>query len=265
MANFLAAKLFSGSLGSVASLRPYRAAISSTIQAISGHDPSSSPWVARVMQGAAALMPGKPKYADTWDLDLLLSYWESQRDTDGLPLLALRDKALSLVMAAGVMRSSDMCAMQRSTIRFSSGEMTFQLLNPKNAQGLTAPVHVARCPDRLGVCPVLAMERYMHVSSDHVPADAPEAVWVSLRRPHLPLSPKSIAARVVAVLTDAGVPPHFRAHSIRGAAVSKATELGQSLDDVLIHARWKSERVYRLFYDRARRGPHVSQSIMSVR
>lgn len=261
MANFLAQKMRSGSITSAASLRPYRAAISTTFLALSGVDPSDSYWVSRVMQGADKLMPSKPRYADTWDLDLLFSYWESQPANSLLSFESLRLKALSLLMATAVLRSSDAVAIQRSSLQFLPDELTFQLLNPKNANGLTAPVHVARAKRRR-ICPVAAMYEYVQRLVSMIPPTS-ESLWVTMKKPHTSLASKTVASAVLSVLKAAGVPERFKTHSIRSAAVSKAMNMGIPLDEVLLHARWKSERVFRVFYDRSLRGTKVSNAILS--
>lgn len=158
-------------------------------------------------------------------------------------------------MALGVMRSSDMVAMEQDSIRFSTEGVEFCLLNPKNAQGRTPPIKIARCESRPGICPVAALETYIRRSH------CADSLWCSQRRPHRPLASKTIAKHVQRILLLAGVPPAFKAHSIRSAAVSKALELGIDLTDVLVHGRWRSERVFRTFYDRSRRGFHVSRTI----
>lgn len=250
---------------SAATIRPYRAAIRQTILLATGHDIGTNVFVQALAKAADNLMPARPRYSESWDFDLLLRYWDSRAPNAELSDSDLLSKALSLVMGAGVMRSSDMTALQFSSIRFSEEGVRFRLSNPKNANGLTAPIGIARLTDRPTLCPVSVLEEYVSRTAA-VRRPAREEVWLSNRAPYGPLATKSIARKVLKVLTAAGVDTDvFKVHSMRVASVSKALEEGELLDDVLIHGRWRSERVFRMFYERARRGVHVSRSIMAGR
>lgn len=264
MANFLAVKINSDSITSAASVRPYRAALRHTILLSTGHDIGENPYIQKIMSAAENMMPSCPRYQDTWDMDILLRFWQQQPPNESLMDSDLLDKSITLLMAAAVLRSSDAKAIVRSSIRCSQEELSFVINNPKNAKGITAPVKVARMKDST-ICPVAAIERYLHTTASRR-ASGDESLFVGIRQPFAPLSSKAIAARVVHVLKQAGIDTTvYKAHSVRSAAVSKAIEMGMDLDDVLVHGRWRSERVFRDFYERSKKGHHVSSSIFSHR
>jgi len=234
---------------------------------ITGKDIASSPWIQGVMKSAANLKPAKPKYDSSWDLDILLDYWESQPENASLSLSALLDKSLSLLMAAGIMRSSDLNRIDRTTVQFSESSVTFRLKDPKNAKGWTQPIVVAAVASRPKVCPVRAFRAYLAAIHPHRASLKQKAtVWLGSRHPHLPILTKSIASRVLKVLQSAGLDTsRFTAHSVRMAAVSKAIEMGIPLEEIMLHGRWRSEKVFRVFYERSRRKGVVSTAIMTRR
>lgn len=262
VANFLASKLKTSS--TVASVLPFRSAVATTLRYVLGVDISDSPWVRAVLEAGDRAKPARPRYADAFDLELLTDYLELS-DTDSLSLPQLLDKCLCLFMAAGIMRASDMARVAFHTVVFTADRVSFQILNPKNARGLTQPVVFAAVPDRPNICPVRALRAYLNQTATLRGSDVHrESLWLSERRPHLPLSSKSISARVLSVMQAAGIDTSlYKAHAVRVAAVAKAMESGVPLDDVLVHGRWRSENVFRVFYERSKRGSHVSASILS--
>ena len=265
MANFLAKLCREDSISSSASLNPIRSAICTTLRMMTGVDVSQSRWVQAVMQAAGNLKPARPRYDEAWDLECLLDYWEGQPPDDQLDLSSLLDKTLSLLMAAGIMRSSDLHRMVPATISFSASSVSFRLANPKNAKGLSQPVVVAAVPNRPRICPVASFRRYLQVVSPFRRTKVQkEAMWLGSRAPHIPILAKTIASRVLRVLEAAGVDTsRFKAHSTRSAAVRKALEMGASVDEVMFHGRWRSEKVFRAYYERAQRKDAVSAAIFS--
>ena len=260
VANFLAHLYDSGRFSSVSSIRQYRAALVMAVQSITGSSPSDNMWVQAVMQAIERLLPERPRYSAAWDVDLLFGYWASQPPSSLLSLKLLQDKAMSLLMATGVMRSSDLRAMLPSSVTFSPDSLSFKLLNPKNAKGETAPILLARNTTHPNACAVEAFQTYWSATQQW----RTSAVWVSVFGKHLPLSARTIASRVLAILESAGVDiSKFKTHSIRMAAASKALDKGATLDEVLQHARWRSAAVFQRYYERTRAKPKVSKLIMS--
>ena len=265
VANFLTKVCNSENISSAATLGPIRSAICTTLKMVTGEDVSQSPWVHAVMQAAANLKPARPRYDSHWDLELLLEYWESQPPNTALPLSDLLDKCLSLLMAAGIMRSSDLHRIAPETIQFTRSSVSFRLLNPKNAKGLSQPVVINSVDSRPSVCPVRCFKAYMAALAPlRSSTEQKKKVWLGSRRPHIPILPKTIASRVLRTLDAAGVDTKlFKAHSVRLTAVSRAVEQGAALQEVMQHGRWRSEKVFLAFYERSVRTGAVSSAIMS--
>ena len=68
---------------------------------------------------------------------------------------------------------------------------------------------------------------------------------------HDPVTGSTIARWLKACLQEAGIDTGvFKAHSIRGAASSKAAWSGVTVSDILQAAGWSSESTFRRFYHR---------------
>ena len=73
-------------------------------------------------------------------------------------------------------------------------------------------------------------------------------VFLSLIRPHHPVTWATIAGWLKQVLKEAGVSDEFSAHSTRATAVSIAFDKGVSVSDIMKTADWSSESVFKKFY-----------------
>eukprot|EP00698_Gefionella_okellyi_P013307 TRINITY_DN3636_c0_g1_i1.p1 TRINITY_DN3636_c0_g1~~TRINITY_DN3636_c0_g1_i1.p1 ORF type:complete len:1059 (+),score=66.35 TRINITY_DN3636_c0_g1_i1:334-3177(+) len=263
LANFLAS-LFE------ADLRPstvanYRSAVVSTAAMLDSSflHLSKEPFVHGVMKAMEALRPSIPKYDDHWEADLLPLYWQGQEDNEELVLSRLMDKALSLLMLCAVMRSSDAHRMIMDSVRFVGDTLRFRILDAKNIRGISDAVTVARIRELPKICPVRAMECWIRRSGPFRKSqDQKERMWLAANAAKGPISVRTIAKRVLMVMKAAGVDTTvFKVHSIRGAAVTKAVEAGQSREEIMAHARWKSSSVFEKYYNRSKAKTIVSRVI----
>ena len=83
------------------------------------------------------------------------------------------------------------------------------------------------------------------------PKGEPSVFFLSYVSPHKPISKPRLAGWVKEVLKLAGVDTQiFTAHSVRGAASSKAFLHGLSVREVLDHGSWSRESTWQRFYHR---------------
>ena len=73
-------------------------------------------------------------------------------------------------------------------------------------------------------------------------------LFLSLIRPHHPVTSATIACWLKQVLKEAGVSDEFSAHSTRPTAVSIAFDKGVSVSDIMKTADWSSESVFKKYY-----------------
>lgn len=94
------------------------------------------------------------------------------------------------------------------------------------------------------------LEAYLAVTKDLRGSSSP-ALFLSLKRPHRPIGSSTLGRWVKACLSDAGLDPSsFSAHSVRGAAASKAVKQGVPIESVLRAAHWSRASTFRKFYFR---------------
>lgn len=78
---------------------------------------------------------------------------------------------------------------------------------------------------------------------------AETALFVSYKKPHGKVSKDTLARWLRTVMTDAGInTDQFKPHSVRSAAVSKASLKMVPVSDILAQAGWRRESTFRRFY-----------------
>lgn len=260
MSNWLAHLVQERGLSSSA-IGPYSAAVTEALR-LAGHKLDAE-LTTVVRKGLTNTHPmSRTKYDETWDLDLLLTYWQQQPTPTDLD--RLRDKALSLLAAAAVARASDLARIRR--LDWDTTGVTLHIHNAKNSVGWAPPVRVDFLPADLRlVCAATALRDYLDATPDARQQGDPvfRALKPSAGHQFTAITAQTIAGCVLRVMQAAGVPDHFRPHSIRGAAVSKAAREGEVLDDIQTHGRWRSDSVFRAHYLRAVPQNSVSTTILA--
>lgn len=242
-ANFLADMHLRGH--ATTSLNIYRSAIASVIPAV-----STDPDVRNVLDGAARLRPPAPRYTDTWDPTLVLDYLATWGGIEELSATRLAHRTAMLLALALQARCSDLVRLARASVRIEEHGATLVIVGPKERSRGQKTCWIERLDQRWETrCPVRHLEAYLaHTASARDPAC--DTVFVATRAPYASLSPDTMSNWLEAIMRSAGVPERFKAHSIRGAATSKARAHGFS-EEAVSFGRWASLATMRTHYDRS--------------
>ena len=105
--------------------------------------------------------------------------------------------------------------------------------------------------ENANLCVVAAWEEYFS-RTRNIPRTK-DQVFVSHSQPFKEIGTERIAKDTLLAMKNAGIDiDRFKSHSTRMAVVSKALDLGSSVDDVMRVGRWKSKSVFDKFYNRAK-------------
>ena len=227
----------------------YRSAISMTHNPIDGVVIGKHPLVSRLLKGVYNLRPPKPRYSFTWDVKIVLDYLRSWGPTASLSLKKLTQKLVMLLALANASRSSELHALSTSSMIWGSQGVTFTLLKPtKSSRPGKDPMTISYpCYHERILCPVTTLERYLDVTKGHRSSNQ---LFLSYVKPFGPIASSSIARWLKDLLLEAGLDSTFRAHSVRGAAVSAARLHGMSVADIVSVADWTSDTMFKKFYYR---------------
>ena len=83
------------------------------------------PLVSRFLKGVFNICPPAPKYAVTWDVDVVLSYLRSLPDNQKVSFQLLSHKLAMLMALANADRCSDLAALDLNHCTFQGGGVRF--------------------------------------------------------------------------------------------------------------------------------------------
>ena len=226
------------------SLNAYRSAISSVHKRVDGYEVGQHPLISRVMKGAFHLRPPQPRYDTTWDVTRVLDYIRSQGSSDSLPLRDLTWKLAMLLALTRPSRSADLVKLDLRFRRFTPEGVVFQeagLAKQSRSGKPRAKFFFPAFTDRV-LCPRATLQTYERRT------ESPR-LFLAVVKPRKLVSPSTLAKWLKTLLEKAGIDTGiFKAHSIRGAAVSAAANAGVTTSDILRAADWSSESVFTKFY-----------------
>ena len=169
--------------------------------------------------------------------------------TDNLSVKDLTHKLALLLALANADRASDLQALDDRYVTFSPTGARFEVTNlTKTAKPDKSIVSIYPYFDSNPVlCPVRTLERYLKISSEWRSAPNSHRLFLSVVKPHLPVTSATIGRLLKDILRKAGVAHEFTGHSTRLTSVSIAFEKSVSIKDIMKTADWSSQNTFRRF------------------
>ena len=272
VANFLAWVHKERDLGQAA-VASFRSAISKIHVGVGDLPIGKSGAISNLVKGVGNADPGcksrRARYADTWEVEPVLEALSRLHPPSTLSNIDLAAKTLTLVALATISRSSTLALLSRSfSFRENSNEDNKSQLFIKFLPGAKEKTNVLRTGlfiSQLSVDEALDPVYYIAAYKSRFPSVVSEddqeemsPLWVSSRKPHLPVKSVTLASWLRRAMEKGGVDTDkFKAHSLRAAAPAhfkKSKAL--SLKQILTRGGWKmsaegSSRVFMKFYQRS--------------
>ena len=249
------------------SLCSYRSAISSVHEKVDGQPIGSHPMVSRLLKGAFHERPPQPRYSATWDVSVVTNHIVSLGDNQNL---AFADLTLKLVMLLALTRPSRSMDLTNLYIRFrhySPEGVTFQSAKLAKQSRQTKPVRDFFFPkfeQNKKLCPVLTLQEYEKRTTDKRSPKGSTQLLIAMIRPHKPVSSSTVARWLKTVPNNAGIDTSiFKAHSVRSAACSSASEAGVTTATILDAADWATETVFQRFYYKPKHNTTFGHAVLS--
>ncbi len=225
-----------------------RSAISATHELVDGQRVGSHPLVSKFMRGVSKEKPPKARYSETWDITKVLEVLGSGKynPDDTIGFKKLKHKVVALIMLSTACRQSVIPRLQNSDESLVDRGDHF-ILHPsgwdKNPN-FVRNVHdlmIFQNNENLSISPYHSLQCYLGRLENKSPALFHSDVIGK------PLLPTEVAKWITKFMREAGVPLEFKAHSLRGATVSKANVKIAALD-IMEAVDWKKESTFRKFY-----------------
>ena len=237
---------------SYSSINTARCALSAILD-ISGSNSVSfgeHPDVKRFMKGIFQIRPPLPRYNKTWDVSLVLQYFESMEDTEELTLKDLTLKFVMLVAQRGqslhLMDIGGMVKEQELNV-FMLNDNVKQSKPTKSQSELI--IKLKAYPQDKKLCVVHTCSIYLDKTSSVRGEET--KLFLTYQKPHKNASRDTIRRWIHQVMMNAGVDVNvYKPHSVRAAATSKAKANKASLLEIMNTAGWSSAATFAKFYDK---------------
>ena len=248
-----------------------RSAVSMTHDNIEGIPMGKHPLVSRLMRGIHNLCPPQPRYVTTWDVDIVVEYFKSMGQNNALPLKQLSQKLALLMTLVEASRVSELQALDLRYRFYRPEGVVFQLptLGKKRVAGAPPKeVMFGAFPEDSRLCVVKCLRQYEEATAQYreMEPSNPQPVFLSYIKLHRPVTSQQIANWLKEILERAGVDTSiFKAHSVRGASSTAASEKGVLIGDILRTADWSTDSTFRRFYYRPTHQNNYAQAVLQPR
>lgn len=136
--------------------------LSTTVEPSDGIPVGKHPLVIKLLKACYNKKPPQPRYALTWDVDIVLWFISGLGANGDLPLATLVRKTSMLLALATLMRVMELASISLSSIKFTESQVAFSISRPRKAQ-YNGPLHsfsLSKIPEET-VCPVEALKSYI--------------------------------------------------------------------------------------------------------
>lgn len=243
---FLTDKFEAGA--SYGSLNTARAAISVILtRAVTNND-----IISRFFRGLFRLRPTKPRYAITWDVDIVLDVLE-KIPLENLNLQDLSERTVTILALATAHRLQTLALININNItrRNTRIEIKIPDLIKTSKPGTLQPLLVLPFfNERPNLCAARTLLKYIEVTKT-LRGDK-EKLFIGIKKPHQEISSQTIARWIKGTLKKCGInTDQFTAYSTRHASTSAAFQRGVDINTIRKTAGWSEQsNVFANFYNR---------------
>ena len=226
-----------------------RSAISMTHEEVDGARIGEHPLVSRFLKGVYNSRPPAPRYSNTWDVDVILTYLSNLPANEDLSFQSLTHKVAMLMALSNADRCSDLVALDLNFRSFQPDGVLFIIpgLTKSRRSGPPIKAFYPSFTEDPKLCPVKALRS----SEFRIHTSTRNPLFISVRRPFRPVKAATIGHWLKDMLKAAGINTSiFSAHSTRSAATSKAKATGVPMSEILKVANWSSSSTFCRFYNR---------------
>jgi len=185
-------------------------------------------------------------------------------------VISLRDlsyKLVTLIALCTGQRCQTLSVLKLSDMNIINGIVYFrvsELLKQSRPGVHLKPLELKPFPLDEKLCVVKSLEVYIHRTA-HL-RDSTENLFITYIKPHGKASKDTIARWIKTVLSLSGIDISvFKAHSIRSASTSAASELGVPITDILSTAGWSSDCTFARHYNKVVTGPqNMGDALLSA-
>ena len=223
--------------------------------------------VSRVMKGIYNKRPQRSRYTSTWDVDVVLDYLRELSPLINLTLKDISRKLVMLLLLTTFQRVQTLASLCITDIIRSEDNKTvvFRLSQvlKHSRRGSLGLITLNQFDTDPRLCVVKCLNMYLQKTQEIRHSHCDNLIITTIP-PFAKASSQTIARWVKETLSLAGVDTDlFKAHSVRGASTSKLFQLHTPIGEIMKKADWKSECVFRKFYNKDVLPKNISHKLLT--
>jgi integrase len=202
------------------------------------------------MKGVFTLRPPRPRYEETWDVEIMLTYLRKLAPVKTLSLKNLTMKLVMLLLLTTAQRKQTLLLLDVNNLQMTRSSCVFQLTGLVKTSRPNDPkrtlVVKAYAPDRR-LCIMFALREYLLRTK--VVRKKESQLFISYQQPCKAVTGQTMSRWILDTMDKAGINTKlFKPHSTRSAVVSKADAKHVPVKDILEKAGWASSRTFAKYY-----------------
>jgi len=206
--------------------------------------------ITRFMKGVFSLRPPRPRYNETWDVEIMLTYLRKLSPVKRLSLKELTMKLVMLLLLTTAQRKQTLLLLDTTKLHMTRSSCVFQLtgLVKTSRTGDTKGTLVVKgyAPDRR-LCIMFALHEY--ITRTKALRKEESQLFISYQRPCKAITTQTLSRWISTTMEKAGINTKvFKPHSTRSAAVSKADVRNVPIRDILQKAGWSNTGTFAKYY-----------------
>lgn len=209
--------------------------------------------ISRFFRAIYKIKPPRPRYTQTWDTDIVLSYLRKIAPAGENALKVLSKKLVTLLALASAQRVQTLAALEIQNVKFN--EIGVQLIVEKilKTSSINRPQPSMNFPFYSAdptLCVASCLKDYLHLSEPF--RNGTKELFISFTKPHKAVTAQSLSRWIKEILKESGIDVSvFSSHSTRHASTSRAEAQGVNLDVIYKTAGWtSSSKTFANFYKR---------------
>ena len=249
---------------SYSAINSARSALSAVGLVMDGFAAGAHPLVVRFMKGVYNLNPPQARYADTWDVSVVLNYLKTLSPDSELTLKMLTLKLVMLLALVLASRCHSLHLLTLDDMRKESSKFVLRYSGPlkQSRPGVNVPFVEIKsyAPDRR-ICSYTVLNMYLLKTKD-LRGDI-KKLLISYIKSYRPVSSSTIGRWIKSMMCQAGIDcEKYKAHSVRAAATSRAKSSFVPIQDILRTAGWSNVQTFREYYDKSLESNAFSHAIL---
>ena len=239
-------------------INSYRSTISGIHPLVGGGPVGQHPDIKGVMAGIYNENPPQAKYAETWDVDRVLSHMKTWGDNETMHIRDLTVKLTMLIAITTACRAAEIQCLDKTRMTDKGTTIVCNLTRPtkvtKTGQALThLTLYSYEEDEALDV--TLTMRAYLHRTTEWRTSPAHNGLLLSTTKPHKPVATATVSSWLKQAISRAGINTMvFKGHSTRSASSSKAQRTGLPLTDIMQTANWSQAKTFHRHYNKYVKG-----------